>query len=135
VYYDGDKAGIPKDDKEAIAWFRKAADQGDARAQLALGTMYARGDGVPKDAKEAVVWVRKAADQRLAQAQFSLGGMYARGEGVPQDKVLAYMWFNLAAGDGLKDAQSARNALEGLTLTEVERAQLMTREWIENHRK
>ena len=39
------------------------ANQGDARAQLSLGLMYANGRGVPQDYKEALVWLRKAAAQ------------------------------------------------------------------------
>ena len=41
--------GVPKDYKQAVYWFRKAADQGNAGAQYNLGAMYAKGEGVPKD--------------------------------------------------------------------------------------
>jgi TPR repeat protein len=34
--------GVPRDYAEALRWYRKAADQGDANAQGNLGTMYAR---------------------------------------------------------------------------------------------
>ena len=37
-YYDGQ--GVLKDYKEAMKWYRKAADQGDAMAQARLGLMY-----------------------------------------------------------------------------------------------
>ena len=73
---------MPKDDAEAVSWFRKAAEQGHAGAQYNLGLKYARGEGVPKDDAEAVSWYRKAAEQGHAGAQFNLGLMYARGEGV-----------------------------------------------------
>ena len=49
--------GVPKDDVEAVAWFRLAAEQGHARAQYNLGVMYDTGEGVPQDAAEAVRWV------------------------------------------------------------------------------
>ena len=81
--------GVPKDDAEAVKWFRKAADQGFAEAQHILGMMYAKGRGVPEDDAEAVKWYRKAADQGHARAQYMLGNMYANGEGVPQDDVMA----------------------------------------------
>ena len=48
--------GVPKDDAEAVRWFRLAAEQGDAAAQYNLGLMYANGEGVPKDDAEAVRW-------------------------------------------------------------------------------
>ena len=55
--------GCPKDYAEAVKWYRKAAEQGDAEAQFNLGLMYADGEGVPKDYAEAVKWYRKAAEQ------------------------------------------------------------------------
>jgi TPR repeat protein len=51
------------DMREAVKWFRKAADQGDAKAQLNLGACYFRGEGVKQDKAEAVKWYRKAAEQ------------------------------------------------------------------------
>ena len=74
-----------RDDAEAVRWYRLAAEQGDASAQLDLGVMYATGEGVPQDAAEAVRWFRLAAEQGDASAQFNLGVRYDTGEGVPQD--------------------------------------------------
>jgi TPR repeat protein len=61
MYASGE--GIPQDHAEASKWFRKAAEQGDAKAQNNLGVMHARGLGVPLDYAEAAKWFRKAADQ------------------------------------------------------------------------
>ena len=41
--------GVLRDDKEAIEWYHKSAEQGFAAAQLNLGVMYATDRGVPKD--------------------------------------------------------------------------------------
>ena len=41
--------GVPQDDKQAVYWYRKAAEQGFASAQSNLGVMYANGHGVPQD--------------------------------------------------------------------------------------
>ena len=71
--------GAPQDNAKAVKWYRKAADQGDARAQWHLGLMYHLGEGVPQDNAEAVKWFRKAADQGDASGQFSLGAMYHSG--------------------------------------------------------
>ena len=71
--------GVLKDEAEAVRWYRLAADQGDADAQLNLGVMYDNGRGVLKDEAEAVRWYRLAADQGDAAAQFNLGNMYAKG--------------------------------------------------------
>jgi TPR repeat protein len=61
---------VPQDYAEAVKWFRKAADQGDAKAQLNLGFAYNTGQGVPQSSAEAVKWYRLAADQGYAGAQF-----------------------------------------------------------------
>ena len=80
LYYHA--RGVKQDDAEALKWFRLAADQGDASAQLhLLGNMYAQGQGVPQDQAEAGKWYRLAADQGFAQAQYNLGLWYATGEG------------------------------------------------------
>jgi hypothetical protein len=36
-----------------VRWWRKAAEQGEAEAQVNLGVAYFNGDGVPKDAAES----------------------------------------------------------------------------------
>jgi TPR repeat protein len=38
--------GVTRDQKEAVLWYRKAADQGFANAQLKLGFCYEKGQGV-----------------------------------------------------------------------------------------
>ena len=53
-YADGE--GVLKDDAEAVRWFRLAADQGHAGAQLNLGFKYAVGVGVLKDSVLAHMW-------------------------------------------------------------------------------
>ena len=52
MYAFGD--GVPENDAEAVKWYRKAADQGDASGQYNLALMYDNGDGVPEDDAEAV---------------------------------------------------------------------------------
>ncbi|MEZ9417619.1 tetratricopeptide repeat protein, partial [Vibrio sp. 10N.286.49.E1] len=48
--------GVIQDYKEAVSWYRKAAEQGHALAQNNLGVMYEEGRGVSQDYKEAVSW-------------------------------------------------------------------------------
>ena len=64
--------GVPQDNTEAVAWYRKAAEQGDAVAQQGLGYMYANGRGVPLDRIEAALWYRKAAEQGDPNAKRAL---------------------------------------------------------------
>ena len=53
--------GVPENDAEAVKWFRKAADQGDAGS--VLRPMYDKGDGVPQDSIRAYVWWSMAQKQ------------------------------------------------------------------------
>jgi TPR repeat protein len=54
MYDDG--RGVPQDYKEAVKWYRKAAEQGHAIAQVNLGVMYGRGNGVLQDNIYAHMW-------------------------------------------------------------------------------
>ena len=55
--------------KNALKWFRLAAEQGLAEAQNDLGYMYKEGQGVTQDYKEALKWYRLAAEQGHAEAR------------------------------------------------------------------
>jgi len=55
-----------------VQWYRKAAEQGFAKAQYNLGVKYANGQGVKRDHAEAVRWYRKAAEQGLVSAVSAL---------------------------------------------------------------
>jgi TPR repeat protein len=60
---------VKADKKEAVKWYRKAAEQGDAEAQFKLGRAFVNGEGVDKDKMEAVKWFRLAAEQGYANAE------------------------------------------------------------------
>lgn len=61
--------GVPRDDRAAAAWFRKAARQGHAIAQLNLGELHEKGRGVARDPAEAWIWYSRAARQGNAWAR------------------------------------------------------------------
>jgi len=96
-----------KGDAEIVLRLTSAAEQGDARAQCALGTMYAYGRGVPKDEVKAAQLYEAAAGQKNADAQCALGTMYAYGRGVPKDDAKAVQLYEAAAGQKNADAQYA----------------------------
>jgi serine/threonine protein kinase len=62
-------------DIKAVKWFRKSANQGNARAQYNLASMYEKGRGVDKDMKEAVRWYVESAKQGNEDAQSKLKAM------------------------------------------------------------
>ena len=95
-----------QDYQEALKWFRKVAEQGDAEAQTYLAEMYAYGKGVKKDYQEALKLYRKAAEQGDATVQNKLAAMYYNGEVVKQDYQEALKWFRKAAEQGHATAQN-----------------------------
>jgi uncharacterized protein len=105
--YEKGRAAFNRNDyATALRLLRPLADQGDARAQVAIGALYAEGLGVPQDYAVAMSWFRKAADQNDAGAQFYLGIMYRDGQGVPQDYAAAMSWLRKAADQNDARAQS-----------------------------
>ena len=46
-----------------MIWFQRAAEQGNALAELHLGVMYAEGRGVPQDYVRAHMWFSLSAAQ------------------------------------------------------------------------
>jgi uncharacterized protein len=93
------------DHATALRLARPLAEQGDARAQSLLGSIYYSGRGAPRDDLEATKWFNLAADQGDAAAQFRLGLMYAEGHGVPQDHAEAAEWYQRAANERYAQAQ------------------------------
>lgn len=91
--------------EEAVNWYRKAAEQGNAQAQFELADCYRKGEGVSEDDVEAVKWYRKAAEQGDSDAQFYLGCCYDNGEGVGQNLAEAAAWYRKAAEQGHVSAQ------------------------------
>ncbi len=85
---------------KAVKWYRLAAAQGHAEAQLKLANRLSLSDGVARDYAEAAKWYRRAADQGLADAQASLGELYRRGLGVTRDYAQALSWFRRAVEQG-----------------------------------
>ena len=67
--------GVPRDQKEAVRCWTKAAELGDLDAQYNLGVMYAKGRGIEKNEAKAVELLSLAADKGDANAQLNLGIM------------------------------------------------------------
>ncbi len=101
VYYDEEK-----NYEEAVKWYHKAAEQGNADAQYTLGLCYAKGQVVEQDYPKAVKWYRKAAEQGNADAQYNLGLYYAKGQAVEPNFMEAVKWYRKAAEQGNAAAQN-----------------------------
>jgi len=97
--------GIPRSYEDAVLWYRRAAEQNDPLAQLALGRLYARGLGVPRDLAQSATWYRRAAEQGNPVAQFAFGQACLRGAGVPKNTAAGVQWVRLAAERNYPSAQ------------------------------
>ena len=117
---------------EAETWYRKAAEQGHAGAQNALGGLMLIGiGGVPQDLGEAEHWFRRAAEKGDGAAQGSLGFMYHAGLGIPQNTTLAYLWYDIAGANGNTFAETwmKARAADHMTPAQIADAQRLAREW------
>ncbi len=102
----GDKYAMTQDWAQAIKWYRKSSEQGNADAQFNLGWCYKNGYGVPKDLVQAVELYRRSAEQGNAAAQNNLGICYENGDVVPKDLVQAVELYRKSAEQGNAAAQN-----------------------------
>ncbi|MCX5825565.1 MAG: tetratricopeptide repeat protein [Deltaproteobacteria bacterium] len=90
----------------------KAAEQGDANAQYAVGVAHITGKGLPKDDAAAVKWLGKAAAQGHRDAQFFIATAYQNGlGGLKADIAESAKWLSKAAAQGHAQAQHILGAL------------------------
>jgi len=66
LYYSG--RGVPRDTRQAAAYFYRAADQGEPTAQLFLAYMHFNSIGVPQNSPLAMMWAELAMDGGLFEA-------------------------------------------------------------------
>ena len=105
---------VPDLDKQAMSWFRQAAEQGNDEDQFRLATVYYNGEGATQDYAKAFIWFEKASDQNNFHAQYSLGLMYANGKGVAKDESKAQEWID-QAGPLLDSSDPSPHPLVTLT--------------------
>ena len=94
MYENGD--GVPKDDKKAVYWWTKSAEQGSMLAQYYLGEL----NYTLENYQQAIYWFEKSAEQGDSDSQFNLGAIYYDGEIVPKDYKEAKYWLTKSAKQG-----------------------------------
>lgn len=80
--------------------FNKAlpkAEQGDTKAQYAVGEMLEKGKGTVKNTKKAFSWYSKAAKQGNKKAAYKVGRAYLDGKGISRNYKKAHEWFKKSA--------------------------------------
>lgn len=106
VYANGLVGGKPNL-TEAMKYFQKGAELGNADCQTSMGMLFQAGEkipgGVKADPVKAVSWYRKAADQNHTEAIQHLAMLYAMSQGVTQDPAEAAKWFRKGADLGNAD--------------------------------
>lgn len=103
MYFSG--KGVQKDQVQALAYYRKAADLGSVHAQTCVGVMYYKGYGVAKNIKMAKQYLQPAADRGSTEALRNLGWMCYNGEyGFMTGKGKAFTYWMKASKLG--DAES-----------------------------
>lgn len=99
--------GVPRDPRQALVWFRRAAAQGHAGAQRQIGNAHARGAaGLAQSWSEAARWYRMAAENGDPLAAFNIARLLERGRGVDRDAAEAVRWYRTAAEAGLAKAMT-----------------------------
>ena len=114
--YEHGELQCPVDPHRSIAWYTRAAEQGDPDSELALSGWYLTGvEGLLRQSDtEAYLWARKAADQGFAKAEYAVGYYSEMGIGVRQDLEEARRWYMRAASQGNKSAMQRINEIKRL---------------------
>ena len=94
----GDHAG-------AAQLVTRAAEAGNALAQLRIALMYDQGDGVGQSSKTAFMWYARAAALGEPESQNQMGIAYETGLGVKEDWDLAMRFYRASASQGWSKGQ------------------------------
>ena len=74
MYASGE--GVSRDDKEAFKWYKKAADNGDVKAQNIIGIFYSEGIGVSKDSDKSLKYLNKSSESGSSHSQLLFACSY-----------------------------------------------------------
>ena len=105
-----------KDYKNAMKYYKKAAENNNGDAKYMLGQMYYYGTGVANDYQKAGKWYSLSAMDGNPGAQFMMGEMYYKGNGVMQDYKQAAKWYSMSAYQGNKNAKDMLSLMQDKNL-------------------
>lgn len=92
--------GTEANEKQAFAWYERAAVGGHPEAQYNLGNAFKHGRGTVKSEDLATLWWQKAAAQRQVNAEYNLALQYYLGNGTEKSVEKAIFYFQEAAEGG-----------------------------------
>ncbi|KAI7826419.1 hypothetical protein BX661DRAFT_143937 [Kickxella alabastrina] len=101
---------FPVDPLSSTHYYQLAAEQDNAKAQMALSGWYlSGGEGIPIDDRLAFDWGHRAAQQGLTRAMYAMGYYYEMGIGCDMDINRANEWYERAAAAGSEEAKERLN--------------------------
>lgn len=83
---------------------RKAAENGEVKAQLLLGTMYEDGNGIKRDLIAAASWFKLAAQEGNPEAEYKYALCLIYGKGVLRDFNSGIKWLVSSSINGKEKA-------------------------------
>ncbi|KAI8824364.1 uncharacterized protein EV422DRAFT_493209, partial [Fimicolochytrium jonesii] len=88
--------------RDALYWYGRAAENGNADAQFVLAGWYLHGfdNLLPQNEHEAYAWTYRAAKQNHAEAQYAVGYFCEKGVGCVKSEEKALQWYQIAAKNG-----------------------------------
>ena len=99
--------GVPRDMKEAVFWYKAAADSGNVAAQLKYALLLLEGRFVAPDRDRARELMKMAADGGNSSAQFNYGQLLITDQPGDEGIRQALPYMQQAAENGIADAQFA----------------------------
>ena len=103
--------GVQESIEEAVKWYRKSAEAGNALAQINLGVLYMQGKGVPFDGAQGLKWLQLAAEQGNTTALEVLAAMQTQNcipTPLPGTAVTAILLTMQSETGGWLDAKAGR---------------------------
>jgi len=101
MYQKGDD--LQQSSSKAVDWYRKAAENGEGRAQMKLVSVLLQGQSATNYG-EVRGLCEKAANLNFPPGAYCMGHLYEQGLGVERDISKAAKWFSAAANMGLAAA-------------------------------
>ncbi len=89
--------GIVKNEKEAVHWYKKAAQQKNSEALLNLGYCHLKGIGVAVNVTEAIKLFKQSAEEGNVKAYSYIGDCYYEGNRTAKNYKVAFEWYQKAA--------------------------------------
>ena len=125
---------VKQDVKQAFSWYKLAADQGLASAQLNVGRMLIDGQGTSRNEALGRQYLEKAASRGDNRASFNLALLDEK----KRNFVGAYQWYELSTRDGMLDnkvislSEGKKTALAAnLTQEQIRQARDRADQWIQ----